>query len=67
MPTRVTVDPDRCVGSADCTLVAPDAFEIDEDEGVATPRDAASETSAELLRRAEYRCPTGAITVHDDS
>ncbi len=32
---RVAVDEDRCVGSGDCALVAPPAFEVDEDSGIA--------------------------------
>jgi ferredoxin len=66
MPPRVIVDPDVCVGSGDCALVAPEAFEVDEDEGVARVRSGAASTSPDLLRRAAYECPTGAITVDDD-
>lgn len=67
MAARVTVDQDLCVGSGDCTLVAPEAFEIDEAEGVAHVRDGVAESSEESLRRAAYGCPTGAITVHEET
>ena len=35
VPTVATVDPTRCVGSGDCATVAPTAFEVDEDTGLA--------------------------------
>lgn len=65
MSVRVTVDPDVCVGSADCARIAPRAFEIDDTEDVARVTTEASDTPIEQLRRAAYECPTGAITVEE--
>lgn len=65
--TRVTVDPELCVGTAECVRLAPQAFEIDEDRGVSVPQPAAAETDLEILREAAFNCPTRAITVDGDA
>ncbi len=63
LPARVTIDPDRCIGSADCVRLQPAAFRIDEDLGVAVPLDGATDVDIETLVRAAHDCPTGAIAV----
>lgn len=60
---RVTVDRDRCVGSGDCATVAPQAFEVDEDAGLARVLPGAARTDPTLLQRAQHNCPTAAISV----
>ena len=60
---RVTVDPELCVGTAECVRLAPQAFEIDEDRGVSVPRSGAATTDLEILNEAAFNCPTRAITV----
>lgn len=67
MATHVVVDRDVCAGTAECVRVAPDAFEIDEDQDVATVTAGAASTPLDQLRRAAYECPTGAITVEGDA
>lgn len=57
----VSVDQDRCVGSGDCAYLAPAAFEVDEDAGLARVLPGASDTDRTLLERAEHSCPTMAI------
>lgn len=59
----VTVDEHTCVGSRECMRVAPTAFVVDEDEGLARVLDTASTTPTDHLERAARECPTGAITV----
>lgn len=61
MTPRVTIDPEVCIGSGNCTHLAPGAFELD-DEGVAEVVDPAAASHDQLLL-AERSCPTGAITV----
>ena len=61
--TRVTVDPELCVGTAECVRLAPQAFEIDEDRGVSVPRSGAATTELAVLQEAAFNCPTRAITV----
>lgn len=63
MSTRVTIDPDRCIGSGDCVRLEPAAFRIDDDLGVAVPLAGASEVGMEGLVLAARNCPTNAIAV----
>ena len=65
--TRVTVDPELCVGTAECVRLAPQAFEIDEDRGVSVPRSGAATTDLDILKEAAFNCPTRAITVDGEA
>ena len=65
--TRVTVDPELCVGTAECVRLAPQAFEMDEDRGVSVPRSGAATTDLDVLREAAFNCPTRAITVEGEA
>ncbi len=65
MTARVAVDADRCVGSGDCALAAPDAFEVDDDAAQARVLPGAATADAALLQRAAYACPTGAIRLEE--
>lgn len=56
----VTVDRDRCVGSATCIVVAPGRFELDEHDQAA-PAEPALVNDAQL-EQAVRMCPTGAIS-----
>lgn len=62
---RVTVDPDLCVGTAECVRLAPEAFELGDAEDIASVTPGAATTPVSQLRRAAYECPTGAIMVDD--
>jgi ferredoxin len=64
---RVKVDPELCVGTAECARLAPQAFEIDEGRGVSVPRSGAATTELEILREAAFNCPTRAITVEGEA
>lgn len=57
----VRVDESRCVGSGDCSIVAPTAFEVDEDRGLARVLPGGAGTDPAQLERAAHSCPTGAI------
>jgi ferredoxin len=61
----VSIDPDLCIGSAECVRIAPGVFRIDERRGVSTPLPAAATADAELLAEAAHSCPTRAITLQD--
>lgn len=65
MPIRVVVDPDLCIGSAECVRIAPGAFRIDEARGVSGPTDRAGTADAALLADAVRSCPTRAITLEE--
>lgn len=62
---QVTVDPELCIGSAECVRLMPDAFQIDESRGVSVPLAAARSADPGLLADAVRGCPTGAIRVLD--
>ena len=69
MGERITVrvDENRCVGSGDCAIVAPGAFEVDEETGLARVLPGAASTDAARLQRAAHSCPTVAIALGDPS
>ena len=67
MTPRVSIDPGRCVGSGDCALTAPGAFEVDEDAGQSRLLAGAEDTDSAELQRAAYACPTQAISVLSES
>jgi ferredoxin len=60
------VDPERCIGSGQCVLTAPEVFDQDDATGTVVllepaPRDAL----AERVREAAILCPAQVIAVHD--
>ena len=62
---QVTVDPDLCIGSAECVRILPSGFKIDGSRGVSVPQPAASTADIELLADVVRSCPTGAVRVVD--
>jgi ferredoxin len=59
---KITVDRDRCVGSAYCQRIAPALFDLG-DDGVAVVLDAAvTGPQAAAAREAEADCPSMAIS-----
>ncbi|GAA2688300.1 ferredoxin [Streptomyces lunalinharesii] len=62
---RITVDTGRCVGAGQCVLTAPDLFDQD-DDGLVTVLDPASDAPAGAAREAAALCPSGAISVAAD-
>lgn len=63
---NVTVDPDLCVGTADCVRIAPAAFQLNEELGISEVQPGAQSTDIELLIQAAQQCPTLAIRVVGD-
>ncbi len=65
---RVVVDPDRCQGHTLCYGVAPELFELGEDDGHAIVKvDEVPVELTEAARRAVQGCPEGAIRLVDES
>lgn len=61
---RVSVDEKKCEGHGECVLIAPDVFEIDEDELVSRVlQPEPDESKQAAVRDAEMMCPMGAIRV----
>jgi ferredoxin len=65
MAAQVTVDPDLCIGSAECVRILPSGFQIDGARGVSVPQPPASSADVELLAEVVHSCPTGAVQVID--
>ena len=64
--TRVTIDPELCIGSGECVRLVPSAFRIDETRGVSTALPGAETAGADLLAEAAFNCPTHAIEIAGD-
>ena len=62
---KITVDPDKCVGSAYCQRIAPATFDLG-DDGIAVVLDAdVTGPQAAAAREAEADCPSMAISVEE--
>ena len=61
-PTRVYIDPRRCIANAKCTTAAPGIFVLDEETGVAVIENADDATIEQLFAGARA-CPTQAIII----
>lgn len=64
---EVVVDPDLCIGSAECVRIAPEAFAIDESRGVSVPLHNAGAADPAKLAEAVEACPMRAISVTAES
>ncbi|MDQ1008532.1 ferredoxin [Streptomyces sp. V4I23] len=63
---QVSIDQDRCCGSGQCVMAAPDVFDQSEDDGLALLRPGRARQAARAdLELAAALCPAGAITVHE--
>lgn len=62
MTAKVRVDPELCIGSAECVRIAPRAFRLDPARNISEPTDAAETTDPRLIEEAVRACPTGAIS-----
>jgi ferredoxin len=62
---KVVVDRKACIGAATCVVVAPDAFELD-NENIAVVKTEAMNVDDETLLMAAQSCPTQAIILFDE-
>jgi ferredoxin len=71
---KVEIEPDKCIASGQCVLIAESVFDQNDDDGIvrlhnATSTDAMSEQVAaddvEAVLSAARICPARAIHVHD--
>jgi ferredoxin len=61
---KVTLDQDRCVGSGQCVVAAPDVFDQREEDGIAVLLEESPATGlAADVQHAAKVCPALAITV----
>jgi ferredoxin len=62
---EIATDRTACVGAGQCTLVAPDLFDQDDDGLVLMLDDAPGGQFAAQARRAASLCPARAITIDE--
>ena len=62
MTVRVNVDLDLCQSHGECCLVAPDLFELDDDDLLHWKAEV-DDSRREDVEHAEQMCPVQAITV----
>jgi ferredoxin len=60
---RVEADLDRCMGTANCVVVAPDVFDIGDDDQVRILTPEIPESQRVAVEDAVRRCPLGALRV----
>ena len=63
---RVVVDYDLCESNAICMQIAPDIFEVRDDDFLYVLNETPDESSREKLEEAVQRCPKQAISIADD-
>ena len=62
---RVVVDRDRCEGNAVCVGIAPDLFELDDEDYVMVTKDPIPADEAALAEQAIAECPRAALSRRD--
>ena len=62
---RVIVDQDRCEGNAICVGVAPDVFELDDDDDAVVTLDPVPPDQERLVEQAIAECPRAALQRQD--
>lgn len=66
MSFRVVLDLDTCQGYANCVMVAPEVFDINEDTGVAVLlQEQPDESQRAAVEEAVRQCPTEALSLED--
>jgi ferredoxin len=63
---KVMVDHDRCMGTGNCNLIAPNVFGQRDDGLVLLHSEGPGVEDWAAVRRAAAACPTGAILVEED-
>lgn len=61
---KIFIDRDLCIGAASCIAIAPDVFELD-DENKAVVKDPKGADDETILLAAQS-CPTRAIILYDE-
>ena len=62
---KIYVDRKACIGVATCVVIAPDAFDLD-DEGIAIVKEGAEKLDDNKLLMAAQSCPVLAIHLFDE-
>ena len=62
---RFVVDPDRCEGNAICVGIAPEMFELDDQEYAVVTADPIPVDQESLAEQAIAECPRAALSRRD--
>lgn len=62
---RVEVDRDRCEGNAVCVGIAPDVFELDDEDYAVVKTDPIPADREQAAERAVAECPRAALNRRD--
>lgn len=62
---KIVVDRNACIGAATCMVIAPNAFELD-DQNIAVVKPGAENESDDIILMAAQSCPTQAIILYDE-
>jgi ferredoxin len=63
---RVKADVEKCEGHANCTLSAPDLFDLDENDRVIVLQPVISDSQRARAHEAILSCPVAAIWLEDE-
>jgi ferredoxin len=65
--TRISIDPDLCMGTAFCSRIAPQLFRLDETELISfVLQEEVPPELEDAAREAANACPASAIEVSDE-
>ncbi|WP_194814168.1 ferredoxin [Nocardia sp. XZ_19_385] len=59
---RISADRERCIGAGMCTLLAPQVFDQDDNDGRVRLLDPSPQRHHPAVREALDACPSGALT-----
>ncbi|HEX5089268.1 MAG TPA: ferredoxin [Nocardioides sp.] len=62
---KIQVDYDLCESNALCEAMAPDVFEVDDNDDLQLRTDQTTDANLEAVKRAVAACPRAAISLVD--
>ncbi len=63
---RIKVDFDECESNAMCEALAPDIFEVDDDDFLQVHSDVVTEENRERVEQAVASCPKSALSIVEE-